>query len=170
TSRGLPLQRLFVRQMNNQWIETRALFRFENFCDCNRIERISCEAVHGFCLERDNLPFAQQFHRALFGGRLAATPQRRRYSFGLHLASLADRTASDCFLRKASNFFRIASSEVARMAAARSAAFFAPASPMASVPTGIPPGICAVDSSGSRPCSFDWMGTPRTRSHAVAAM
>ena len=39
----------------------------------------------------------------------------------------------------------------ATAAAASSAAFFAPASPMARVPTGIPPGICAVDKSESSP-------------------
>src|SRR5439155_1404844 len=45
------------------------------------------------------------------------------------------------------------------IAAASNAAFFAPASPIASVPTGIPPGICAVDKSESRPCSLDFIAT-----------
>jgi hypothetical protein len=58
--------------MHNQRIETRSLFRVENFCDRNRIERISREPVHGFRRKRDNLTFAQQFNRVLFGGSLAA--------------------------------------------------------------------------------------------------
>ena len=46
---------------------------------------------------------------------------------------------------------------------ASSAAFFAPAFPMASVPTGTPAGICTVESNESIPLS-DWlsMGTPST--------
>src|SRR5258707_1563993 len=48
-------------------------------------------------------------------------------------------------------------------AAARSAALIAPAFPMASVPTGIPPGICAMESSESSPLrAFDSTGTPNT--------
>jgi hypothetical protein len=66
------LQPLFVRQVNNQWIETRPLFRFENLCDRDRIERISCEPVYGFCWERDNFALAQQFNRALCSGGLSA--------------------------------------------------------------------------------------------------
>ena len=39
----------------------------------------------------------------------------------------------------------------------------APALPMASVPTGMPPGICAMESSESSPLrAFDSTGTPRT--------
>ena len=59
--------------MHNQRIETRSLFRVENFCDRNRIQRISREAVNGFRWKRDNFTFTQQFNRVLFGGRLAAT-------------------------------------------------------------------------------------------------
>ncbi len=41
----------------------------------------------------------------------------------------------------------------------------APALPMASVPTGTPPGICTIDSSESRPCSAALCtGTPSTGS------
>src|SRR5690348_9549513 len=49
------------------------------------------------------------------------------------------------------------------MLAASSAAFTAPALPIASVPTGMPPGICAMERSESRPFSaFDSTGTPST--------
>ncbi len=41
----------------------------------------------------------------------------------------------------------------------------APARPIASVPTGTPAGICAIESSESSPCSvFDSTGTPSTGS------
>ena len=58
----------------------------------------------------------------------------------------------------------------ARIAAASSAALVAPASPIASVPTGTPAGICTIDSSESRPLSaFDCTGTPSTGSVVFAA-
>ena len=52
----------------------------------------------------------------------------------------------------------------------RSAAFFAPGSPMASEPTGTPAGICAMESSESRPFKARLStGTPRTGSVVNAA-
>src|SRR6267378_797676 len=167
--------------MHNQRVETRSLFRFEDFCDRNRIERISRESVHGFRWKRYHLAFAQQLNRRSCGagfqraaiGRMPmprAAIMDRRYNLGFHVGNFAASTLSLCFLRNASNFFRIASSEVARIAPARSAAFFAPASPIASVPTGIPPGICAVERSESRPWSFDWIGTPSTGTTVCAAI
>ena len=43
-------------------------------------------------------------------------------------------------------------------------------SPMASVPTGTPPGICTIESSESRPLSaWLWTGTPSTGSSVCAA-
>src|SRR5207245_3591058 len=57
------------------------------------------------------------------------------------------------------------------MAVAKSAALTAPGLPMASVPTGMPPGICTVDRSESRPLSEgDSMGTPRTGRTVFAAV
>ena len=59
---------------------------------------------------------------------------------------------------------------LARIAAARKAALMAPALPMARVPTGMPAGICAIDSKESRPFrARDWMGTPRTGREICAA-
>ena len=56
------------------------------------------------------------------------------------------------------------------IAAAKRAALIAPALPMASVPTGIPAGICTIDRSESIPCSdFDSIGTPSTGSNVFAA-
>src|SRR5207248_1379174 len=152
--------------MHNQRIETRSLFRVENFCDRNRIERVSREAVDGFRWKRYNFAFAQQFNSRGRGARFQpaaigrmpiprAAIIDRRYNLGFHVGNFAASTLSLCLLRNASNFFRIASSEVAKIAPARRAAFLAPASPIASVPTGIPPGICAVERSESSPCSFD---------------
>ena len=95
--------------MHNQRIETRSLFRFENFCDRNRIERISRESVNGFRWKRDNFAFTQQFNRALFGGRLAADGEAIAATVSVFtLAAWLTETASDCFLRNVSNFFRIA--------------------------------------------------------------
>ena len=49
------------------------------------------------------------------------------------------------------------------MDAANNAALIAPSSPMANVPTGIPLGICAIESKLSRPLSFLLsIGTPKT--------
>src|SRR5437016_10198846 len=51
------------------------------------------------------------------------------------------------------------------IAAASKAALIAPALPIASVPTGMPPGICAMESSESRPLRiFDSTGT-RSEEH-----
>ena len=59
----------------------------------------------------------------------------------------------------------------ARIAAASSAAFRAPGSPIATVATGTPAGICAIESSESRPFSaFDWIGTPITGSSVFDAV
>jgi hypothetical protein len=63
-------------------------------------------------------------------------------------------------VRNVSRRARSASSCCARIEAASSASFFAPASPMASVPTWMPPDICTIDNSESRPCSaHDCSGT-----------
>jgi hypothetical protein len=62
------------------------------------------------------------------------------------------------------------SSLSARIAAASNAALIAPALPMASVPTGIPGGICTIDSNASIPPSAgEGSGTPRTGSGVFAA-
>ena len=56
------------------------------------------------------------------------------------------------------------------MATASSAAFVAPALPIASVPTGMPAGICTIASRESRPWSAaDSIGTPRTGATVCAA-
>ena len=55
--------------------------------------------------------------------------------------------------------------------AARRAAFFAPATPMASVPTATPAGICAIESNESSPFNArDSTGTPSTGSQVCAAI
>ena len=54
--------------------------------------------------------------------------------------------------------------------AASSAALVAPAGPIASVPTGMPAGICTIDSSESMPLSaFDCTGTPSTGRRGLAS-
>src|ERR1700724_608162 len=140
-----PFQAIGSWQMDNKRIDARTTLGFENSCDRDRIKRIRCEAVNGFGRQRHNLALAQQFNRRVAVGR----------NFRFHFGSFAERTLSDCFLRNSSSFCRSFLSVVARIATARSAAFLAPASPIARVPTGIPPGICTVDNRESRPCSFD---------------
>ena len=57
------------------------------------------------------------------------------------------------------------------MLAASRPAFFAPGTPIASVPTATPAGICAMERSESIPLSaFDSTGTPSTGSHVCAAI
>ena len=58
----------------------------------------------------------------------------------------------------------------ARIAAASSAALIAPARPIASVPTGTPPGIWTIESRLSSPLSA-WLsiGTPSTGKGVIAA-
>jgi hypothetical protein len=52
---------------------------------------------------------------------------------------------------------------LARIETASNAAFFAPAAPIASVPTGIPAGICTIESSESMPDrALLCTGTPKT--------
>jgi len=76
-----------------------------------------------------------------------------------------------CFSLNSSNAAAIVSSVVARMAAARRAAFFAPALPIANVPTGMPPGICAIERRLSMPLrALLSTGTPRTGSGVMLAV
>ena len=66
--------------------------------------------------------------------------------------------------RQSSSALRSFASPSARMAAASSAAFMAPAVPIASVPTGTPPGICTIDRRlSSPPSALLSIGTPKHR-------
>ena len=83
----------------------------------------------------------------------------------LSALSSACATALVCRLRQASSRLASLPSESASTAAASSAALIAPALPMASVPTGMPPGICMIESSESLPSSACVLiGTPNTGS------
>src|SRR5436309_6327276 len=114
--------------MDDQRIKARTLFCFENLRYCDRIERVGSEAVHCFRGQADAFARAQNryYFHALKGGK----------DFCFHSATPCASTAWVCFFRNASSFFRTLSSKSARMLAARSPAFFAPADPIASVPTG----------------------------------
>src|SRR5258708_34856578 len=74
-------------------------------------------------------------------------PERSGTLYGHALPSSEGRsaTASDCALRQASSRVLSAASESASTPAASSAAFIAPALPIASVPTGMPGGICTME-------------------------
>src|SRR6266700_3676868 len=55
----------FLRQMNDERIETRSFLRFKDFRDGDRIKRVSSQAVNSFGWQRDDFPFSQEL-RCLF--------------------------------------------------------------------------------------------------------
>ena len=80
------------------------------------------------------------------------------------------RAAAVCFARKSSSFARSAGSLDASIATANSAAFAAPAVPIAKVATGMPLGICTIECSESTPCRcLLATGTPSTGTVVFAA-
>ena len=82
-----------------------------------------------------------------------------------------ESTFSVCSARNFLSAASISGRLLARMAAAASPALVAPATPMANVATGMPAGICTIDSSESRPLSaFDCTGTPSTGSVVLEAV
>src|SRR5204863_5867586 len=132
-------QPLAVWQMNNERIETWTSFRFENLRDGDRVQCVSREPVNCFGRQRDHFTTSQKRDRL----RVI----RRRDDLRLHFGTRAASTDSVCFFRNDSRAFRMLLSESAMMPAARSAVFFAPAAPIARVPTGTPHAIWAVDGS-----------------------
>ena len=52
------LEPFAVGQMDDQRIKARSPLRFENFCDGDRIERVSGQAVNGFGWQRNDFAFA----------------------------------------------------------------------------------------------------------------
>src|SRR3954470_9682361 len=144
--------------MDDQRIEPWPLLCLEYSGNGLGIERIGRKPVNRLGRQRDDFASPEQINRP--------AGLRARNYLGFHIGSSAARTDSVCFRRKAWRLDRIFSSDVARIAAASKAAFLAPAEPIASVPTGIPPGICAIDSNESSPCNdCDCIGTPRTGNH-----
>src|SRR5579884_612361 len=84
--------------------------------------------------------------------------------------SLSCMTESVCRARHCFNRVRISGYLFPRMLAANNAALVAPALPIASVPTGIPAGICTIESRESMPFNvLLLMGTPNTGSVVWAA-
>src|SRR5687767_11930164 len=118
--------------------------------DGSLARRIGAEAVNRFGRKGDESAGAQDLRRATDLG-------------GHSLSGAALSTASVCFERKSDSFLLRLGSDKARSATANNAALAAPASPMAKVATGMPFGICTVESSESSPCRcFEGIGTPRT--------
>src|SRR6267378_6865238 len=122
-----------------------------------RARRIGAEPVHRFGREGHESAGAENL--------------RRPADLRLHgLGSSVFLTASACFFLNSSSLEERFLSDKASMATAYRAAFAAPASPIAKVATGMPLGICTVESSESRPCRcFDGIGTPSTGSVVCAA-
>src|SRR5690606_11820232 len=93
--------------------------------------------------------------------RLRGPPTHQGSNVGV--GSVAAAAASVCSRLKARRRARSSGRVSARTAAASKPAFAAPASPIASVPTGTPRGIWTIDRSESRPDSALLLtGTPRT--------
>src|SRR6185295_7629834 len=86
-------------------------------------------------------------------------------------AVLAINVGLEALARSTSSRFASSASSSARIWAASRPALLAPASPIASVPTGTPAGICTIDSRLSWPerALLD-TGTPRTGSIVIAAV
>src|ERR671914_1609135 len=121
------------------------------------VRRVGTEAVHGL---------GRECHESA-----GAEYLRGPADLGFHgLGSSAFLTASACLARNSISFLFRLESVKASMAMAYSAAFAAPASPIAKVATGIPLGICTVERSESRPCKcLEGIGTPSTGSVVCAA-
>src|SRR5579862_5739205 len=118
---------------------------------------IGAQAVNRFGWESNEAAGAQDFRCAADLGTQS-------------LSGAAFNTASVCLALNSDNFLFKPESESARSATAKSAAFAAPASPMAKVATGIPFGICTVESSDSIPfICLDSISTPSTGSVVCAA-
>ena len=110
--------------------------------------------------ERDRVPGRDQPQRELVAEEAVAADDERPSTTSLQ-GSVSFSTFAVCSSRKARSFSRSGGRAPARMATARRAAFVAPGLPMASVPTGMPAGICTVASSESRPLSEALsIGTP----------
>ena len=112
-------------------------------------------------------------------GRRPAGPARRRAAIARRAAaagftSPAERASRarwrSASARNAASFLRDAGSVAAIIATANRPALAAPASPIANVATGMPLGICTIDSSESSPRRyFDGTGTPSTGTVVFAA-
>ena len=89
-------------------------------------------------------------------GRLWVALHRIDRRFAEAAYNFSFKIFSACCARNTVIFFRNSGREFARIAIASSAAFLAPAVPIASVPTGIPAGICTVESSESIPLRIQW--------------
>src|SRR5688500_4278549 len=86
------------------------------------------------------------------------------------LGSSAFLTASVCRILNCASLVSSPLSDSASTAIANNEAFAAPASPIASVATGMPFGICTVDKRESSPCRcLEGIGTPSTGSVVCAA-
>src|SRR3954471_12399428 len=121
------------------------------------IGRIRAEAIDRFGGKGDEAAGAQDLRGAADLG-------------GHSLSGAASSTAFVCLRRNSSSFLESSLSLRERTAAAKSAAFAAPASPIANVATGMPFGICTVERSESRPCRcLEGIGTPSTGSVVCAA-
>src|ERR1051326_1074526 len=119
-------------------------------------------------IDHAHAAFAQFFEDSIMGNCLAD------HAGGFQLTeaqvSFVARIFASCDSRNSWSFWRSSGRLLARIATANSAALIAPGLPMAKVPTGIPPGICTVPKSESRPFKASlFIGTPSTGRVVCAA-
>ena len=94
--------------------------------------------------------------------RRAGIEHRRRITLTRRNPWAASATPAVCAARHASRRCASAASRNARTLAASSAALMAPASPMASVPTGTPAGICTIERASPAPTAPSIRSARRT--------
>ena len=117
--------------------------RFENFCAGHGIECGGAEPIHGLRGQGDELPEPS----ILAASSRPSEPQRP----GSSIFQLAIERVLSLLTPKLLKAVPIAGCVREPARRRERAAFFAPATPIANVATGIPAGICTMDSSESIP-------------------
>ena len=110
-------------------------------------------------------------HEAYESGDVNSKSRVALLDLGVKRSIVSCLTDRDCFKRQLLSFFLTAILLFDIIDAASNPALVAPSSPIARVPTGIPFGICAIDSKLSNPFNFLLsIGTPKTGTLVKAAI
>jgi hypothetical protein len=127
------------------------------------MQKVGPDAINRLCRKNDKPAPVKDGGRLLDCGRINVKRIDFK-NFGMRQTfNLVALTACACLLRKHFSRPAAAFESWLKSATAKSAAFLAPAFPMANVATGIPAGIWTMDKSESRPFKlFVSIGTPRT--------
>src|SRR5690606_1061634 len=126
--------------------------------------------AHLLCGMRKHAAELAAAHYAQPGFRLGGRKERSKFFIVAHAGKFIACAACVWRARNSCRRAASASSVPASMAIAVSAALAAPASPIANVETGMPLGICTIDSSESSPRRYlEGTGTPSTGTIVFAA-